>query len=711
MLKKITRVISLEILIFLLLTVVVGFVLAKYVNLTPQVDGNFFFSTNDPQLQAEKRISELFQRRDTQLIISAEGNIMSFRYLKKIKGLSAKISLLPEVASVISISTGPKTAQTAIKSPLWRRLLIADNEKSTNIIVVLTENRIETTLQSIEELTAKANADDFTLRISGAPYIAKLIQRNLSSDFIVFSLLTLLIFTLLILLVFRSLVILGGTLLTCLNASMLTLIATHLLNIQIGVLTANLATIVFVLTLSHIVFLTYNCKHSMSASSRNEIVKESINYTFSPSFWSMFTTALGFLSLILVPAKPLRELGMSGALGAIIAMGIAYTVYPVFLRKVSWDKSKVGHFEEAEHFIYRKVKGKSKYFVYTLITLSIVMLPGLGMIKHDPSIFSYFKKNGEISRGLRYIDRNGGSNPLIIVVKTESGTGLNTTESYNQLWGLQTSLENHKDVGSVISLPVLMAQAKQNPLLFFLKWEWLLEIMEKPAHNEIAKSFITDDRKNGLFLLRMKEANRSKTRLEIIEELKKIAQDNGFIPEIVGGVYALQGRLSKLVLSSLVFGLFRLLMLFFIISFIVSLSLPVSLAMTLSICIIPLIVLGCVGIIKIPLDIIAAPSINIAIGMGIDSMIHMVRYFRSIRDEKKTDKEKWEEVRKRLWDPILITVTIITLGFGVFLFSQFPPTQRFGAIIVFGSMLAGLTALYIMPWFICGVFSRKPKKA
>jgi len=205
----------------------------------------------------------------------------------------------------------------------------------------------------------------------------------------------------------------------------------------------------------------------------------------------------------------------------------------------------------------------------------------------------------------------------------------------------------------------------------------------------------------------MKEDKRAKARLEIIEELKKIVHDNGFDSEITGGIYALQGHLSKLVMSSLVFGLFRLLLLFFIISWIVSRSLPVSLAMTASISIIPLIVLGCVGIIQMPLDIIAAPSINIAIAIGIDSMIHMVKYWRNIKQEGKITKQKWEKVRKRLWDPVLNTMSVITLGFGVFLFSQFPPTQRFGGIIVFGSLLAGLTALYLMPWFVCNVFSRK----
>ena len=46
------------------------------------------------------------------------------------------------------------------------------------------------------------------------------------------------------------------------------------------------------------------------------------------------TTLLGFLSLLSVPAQPLRELGASGVAGALVAISVAYGVYPAFLRLV-----------------------------------------------------------------------------------------------------------------------------------------------------------------------------------------------------------------------------------------------------------------------------------------------------------------------------------------------------------------------------------------
>ena len=109
--------------------------------------------------------------------------------------------------------------------------------------------------------------------------------------------------------IFRSTIILLGSVISCIGASMWTLMITHMLGIKIGLLTANLATIVFVLTLSHIIFLTYNWKHVCAQAGTYLSAQEAVHLTFSPSFWSMMTTLLGFLSLLSVPAQPLKRIG------------------------------------------------------------------------------------------------------------------------------------------------------------------------------------------------------------------------------------------------------------------------------------------------------------------------------------------------------------------------------------------------------------------
>jgi len=456
--------------------------------------------------------------------------------------------------------------------------------------------------------------------------------------------------------------------------------------------------VVFVLTVSPIVFLTYNWQHLPNLSSNARRVEQTIRYTLISSFWSTTTTLLAFLSLLTVPAKPLRELGVSGAIGSAIAFGTAYVIYPAFLREVAQPKELTGLIANVKDYVYFKFNAKRNLILFVLIGFGLLVLPGLWKIDKDPSLFSYFREEGEIAKGLRYIDRNGGSNPLIVVVRAKSGETLNTWRAYKQLWNLQTALEGHKGVGAVLSLPVLMAQAKRSPLAFFLRWEWLLWIMESQRYGEISKSFVSQDRQSGLFLLRMKEYNREDTRLNIVSELKQIVEEKGFIPTITGGTYVLQGHMSNQVMSSLIYGLSYLLLIFFCISWLVSRSLNVGLAMTMSFGVIPLTVLGLVGMLKIPLDIISAPAISVAIGMGVDSALHTVRYWRWIQKNKKPEEQSWEEAKRYMWNPVVNAMLVIMLGFSIFLFSEFPPTQRFGAVIIGGAFLSIFASIFLMPW-------------
>lgn len=524
-----------------------------------------------------------------------------------------------------------------------------------------------------------------------------MISRDLLKDIRLFSLLVLFIFGIVVLFIFRSGLILLGAVISCISASMWTLMVAHMIHIKIGILTANLAIIVFVLTLSHIIFLTYNWKYVCSFKTQKQPVKEAVNITFSPSFWSMMTTLLGFISLLFVPAQPLKELGASGVAGALVALSVAYGVYPSFLRLVEPTVSQNNMLDRYQKRMGSFLEKRKGFVVKSIFILFFIALPGIWHANTDPSLFSYFAKNSRLEKDLVYIDHHGGSNPLILIVESVNGQKLDTPESYRKLWGLEHDLESYPEIGSIISLPVMMAEAKRNIFGNMLPLNQLLDILQGPLFNGIARSFITDDHQRGLFLLRMDESNLITPRLEVIKRIRKTVEHHGFILKLTGGTYSLQGHLSKLVASSIIFGLSQLIFIFAIIAWIISRSIRIAFAITLSICIIPVIILGMIGWSRIPLDIISAPASNIALGLGIDSMIHMVRAYRRQNPKGNKDPEAWAAIRHRFWQPVATFTLVMVLGFGIFMFSEFPSTQRFGVAVVFGAIIASMTALFVMP--------------
>ncbi|MFH1414019.1 MAG: MMPL family transporter [Candidatus Omnitrophota bacterium] len=675
----------------IIITLISILYISFFVPLTPTVDENFFFSSNDPQLQSEKLIDRLFVRKSSQLILSATGKIDDKDYRKKILEVSEVLSGLDGVISVNSLTNeGPGSVRNALNSPLWKRLIISDDRKSTNLILILEEEKSSQIIPKVEAIMKSFQDKDFKLQAAGLPYVVELIKRNLLRDLRIFNILAFLIFGFFIFQIFRSKSILAGTMIACLNACMWTFIITNLIDIPMGILTANLGTIIFVMTLSHIIFLTFNWRSFRADANCKDPIKKAIRKTFPPSFWSMLTTFLGFLSLLTVSAKPLRDLGFSGAIGSLVSIVVAYSVFPSFLKMVSPRPRKRSKIEHYEVKTYKAIDIGKQFIILIIFVTCLLTLPGLTMLDSDPSLLSYFSSSGKIHQGLSYIDRNGGSSPLILVVRTKSGEKIHSDRSYKQLWALQESLEQHRAVGSAISLPVIIAQARQTPILgWFMPRELLLEAMEMSINDKIAKSFITEDRKYGLFMLRMIESYRVLARSDIVEEIRLITENEGFHLEIAGDIYSLQGQLAKLVTKSLIGGLSKLILLFAVIAYIISRSWRITLSVAASIIVIPLTVLGCFGIYRVPLDIISAPASNVAIAMGIDSMIHMVKAYRRTRN--------WQLARDELWQPVLTSMFVVAIGFGIFLFSTFPPTQRFGGAIALGTVLAALTALYIMP--------------
>jgi len=430
-----------------------------FVDLKPVVDENFFFSTSDPGVQQTKKIERRFPSQPEVILAVSSRDISSPRYLGKIQRLTQRVHTIGGVGAVKSLTEGPKSFEDALKSPFWSRLLIAPDRKASNVIIFMKGRHTERPIQKLEQIVHELEARDFHIHIAGPPYVVEMIRRSLGHDFRYFTLTAVVLFGLTMAALFRSIRLFVGMLCTCASAVLLTLLIQSMLGHKIGILTVNLGTIVFVITMSHLVYMTFNWQtladrsHRMGKESP-DLAMDALRMTFPPSFWSMVCASLGFASLLIVPAKPLRELGFGGVLGTVVAFACAYLMYPAFLRWAVPRKSKIVEAEPTHAFWSRR---------FALLSLGVILVGaglglGLSKVNTDPSLLDYFKPNTELRDGLEFVDRTGGSNPLTLVVSASNGSLLNTDEAYQKMWRLHGALENEKDVGTVISLPTLLAE-------------------------------------------------------------------------------------------------------------------------------------------------------------------------------------------------------------------------------------------------------------
>lgn len=696
--------------LFLLIFLCVGAVFFM-LDITPKVERDFFFSTDDPQLQNSKKISKLFPSSDQIILNIRTDGLFKEESIKTIRELSDTLGSIDGVKRILSLTDGPPVPDDVKRSPLWSRLLLSGDKGSTNIILMLEKDYNENISKDVEDIVSRYKTSDMSIKISGAPYIIELIKRYLTRDLKVFSIASFVIFGIIIMVVFRSLNIVAGALASCLISCSMTLGILNILNVPIGILTANIATIVFVLTLSHIVFLTSNGQRMPYVSDNNWISmkKRVVAETFTASFWCMMTTLFGFLSLLLVSAKPIRELGIAGAIGSGISIIVAYGIYPVFMNN-NGKKNK-----------HIKKQGKSPFDLFLqnntpkaagIIVIS-VFIAGMGIfyLNNDPGLLSYFKKGGEIREGLEAVDKNGGSVPYNIVVSDPDEKRLDTIGVYEKLGVLQERLEADPNIGVVLSPSVIIAEVERNPISIFFSIEKLIDILSSPKYDRIALSFFTPDRKSGLFNLRMKESQDEIARWKIIDKIKTQVHESGLKQEFSGGFFRLEAELNKMVSNSIFTGLSGLGCLFFIISLIIAGSFASTVIMIACLVMIPVFTLGMLGYFRMPLDIIVSPAANVAIAIGIDSMIHLVMRVKRIQktDRELDFKKVWARAQSELWRPVAGATLIICAGFSVFCLSSFPPTQRFGSAVVMGTTFACLVALFVFPYGVILKGSRGKK--
>lgn len=665
-----------------------------WIDLSPRVESDFFFSPEDPQLQAAQEMARRFPSPEQIIIRIAAPDIADAEYIAKIRNLTAALDTVTGVSGVSSITT-----EDARRSPVWRRLLLTPDNLATNIIVSAFDPDPAELVPRLEAEWAPYDADDFSIDVSGVPYVIELIRRNLLHDLVLFSSAAFLIFGTLVSLIYRDWRIVLGTVCTCMTACAATLAVTHLLNIHVGLLTANIAVIVFVLTLSHIVFMTANwkrCRQEPDEQSE-DAVSAAVRITLQASFWCMLTTLLGFLSLLIATAQPLRELGVAGAVGTLTAILVAYGVYPTFLRNVPPARGKPARSSFSRIGSILPERGGRRW----LVAIGVVVLSaaiGLRQFNTDPSLLSYFAPGSDLRDGLEIIDRDGGSSSLNIAVFDPTGATIDTDAFNGKMWMLQEALENDSSVGRVVSPAVLLAHVKQQPFMGALNWSQLLTILERPAFAATSRSFITPERDQGKFFAMMREAGRTEARQEIIDRALGYVEASGLETSLFGGSYELQGQLGQLIASSLRIGLGGLLLLFVGIAFIVSRTIPRTLSMAACLCGVPLVVLGTMGHLGMPVDIITSPASNVALGMGVDSMIHLVLRVRRLSPSSTTAWEAWMKARAQMWQPILGATLIICAGFGIFSLSAFPPTQRFGLAVILGTLTAATMTLVTLPF-------------
>ena len=110
-------------------------------------------------------------------------------------------------------------------------------------------------------------------------------------------------------------------------------------------------------------------------------------------------------------------------------------------------------------------------------------------------------------------------------------------------------------------------------------------------------------------------------------------------------------------------------------------------------------ILGIIGLMEIPLDMMTITIAAITIGIAVDNSIHYIYRFRE-RNKKTNDYNKTlDKCHNTVGIAILNTSITIVFGFSILILSNFIPTIYFGFFTGVAMLLAMISVLTLLPKF------------
>ena len=649
--------------------------------------------------------------------------------------------------------------QEILNSPVFRNFVISENGNTSGIIVNIKENK---KLKNIEE-KSKEEVEDYKdqikkqnhenileirqviqsyadvgkIYLGGIPMIADDMMTFIKSDIVVFGLGVLLFIIATLWFVFRKLIWIIVPISSCLFSVVIMMGLLGILGWKVTVISSNFIALMLILTMAmniHMSTRFLQLRKDFPKKNNFEIISLTTNKMFWPIIYTVFTTVFAFLSLIFSGIKPIIDFGWMMTFGLITSFIITFTLLPTLLnfaptKNISLKKeqdSKITAF-----LALVSLNNKNTIFGITGVVIILSVL-GISKLEVENSFINYFNKNTEIYKGMKLIDDElGGTTPLEVILKFPDQEKEEITSSEDdefEDWGDEedaddekywftkdkidkiASVHNYLDslsqVGKVLSFSSIIDVATQlnnNKPLGTLEMGVLYSKIPENIKTEIIDPYLSIKDNEARISLRIIDSQENLRRNDLINKINfdlknKIGLDENEYK--LAGVLILFNNLLQSLFKSQILTLGLVMIGIFSMFVILFRNIKLSLIGVVPNFIAAFFILGIIGLLGIPLDMMTITIAAITIGIAVDNSIHYIyrfkEEFKNIKDYNKTLKVCHSTVGVA----ILNTSITIVFGFSILVLSKFIPTIYFGMFTGLAMLLAMISVLTLLPSLI-----------
>ncbi|MBF0927859.1 MAG: RND family transporter [Campylobacter concisus] len=595
-------------------------------------------------------------------------------------------------------------------------------------------------LEAIKAAIAKFNADD-ELFLGGANMIADDMIGFIKSDLLVYGLSVLALLSFSLWLFFRQIRWIVLPMFICAVSAIFTTGIFGMFGWEVTVISSNYIALQLIITISTVIHLVVSYREFYARHpkySQNQLIYLTLRDKFSPSFWAIFTTVIGFSSLMSADIKPVIMLGIMMSAGISVSLVLVFLLFGainVNLKKLAPVRTFENSFKFTKYCANLALN--SRKIIYAVCVLVVCFgVYGISKIKVENSFIGYFKESTQIRQGMQVIDTKlGGTIPVDVIVKFKESepkqeksdekddfeSEFENDAKSAKYWfnsyhtrvaeKIHDYLKEQNFVGNVSSLATLIKAIKE--LNNGVSDDFLLAAMYEKLPLEYKKillsPYVSVENDELRFSLRIVDSDPKLRRNLFLKELREGLAEltkNDNISIEVAGMMVLYNNMLQNLLSSQVdtFGL-TVAILFVIFCFVFRSIKLVTIAIVSNL--IPLCTLfGVMGFFGIPLDVMSITIAAISIGIGVDDIIHYIHRFK----EELLTKDVFESIKAAhasIGYAMYYTSFTIFLGFSVMITSNFIPTIYFGLLTDLVMVFMLLGALIILPSLIASFVKKR----
>lgn len=595
-------------------------------------------------------------------------------------------------------------------------------------------------LEAIKTAIAKFNAND-ELFLGGANMIADDMIGFIKSDLLVYGLSVLALLSFSLWLFFRQVRWIVLPMFICAVSAVFTTGIFGMFSWEVTVISSNYIALQLIITISTVIHLVVSYREFYAKHpkySQNQLIYLTLRDKFSPSFWAIFTTVIGFSSLMSADIKPVIMLGIMMSAGISVSLVLAFLLFGSVnanLKKLAPVRTFENSFKFTKYCANLALN--SRKIIYAVCVLVVCFgVYGISKIKVENSFIGYFKESTQIRQGMQVIDTKlGGTIPVDVIVKFKESEP--KQEKIDEKDDFESEFENDAKsakywfnsyhtrvaekihdylkeqnfVGNVSSLATLIKAIKE--LNNGVSDDFLLAAMYEKLPLEYKKillsPYVSVENDELRFSLRIVDSDPKLRRNLFLKELREglleLTKNDNVSIEVVGMMVLYNNMLQNLLSSQVdTFGL-TVAILFVIFCFVFRSIKLATIAIVSNL--IPLCTLfGVMGFFGIPLDVMSITIAAISIGIGVDDIIHYIHRFK----EELLTKNVFESIKAAhasIGYAMYYTSFTIFLGFSVMITSNFIPTIYFGLLTDLVMVFMLLGALIILPSLIASFVKKR----